>query len=71
MVFVTRNTGHQPATKGRHMLYEVYIPSCRGGFKTLTIACNDSEIGEFLRLLMDKYEKMITAKKIKMGVDIH
>jgi hypothetical protein len=52
------------------MLYEVYIPSYKGGLKTLTVACNDSEIADILRLLMERYERTITAKKIKIGVDI-
>lgn len=48
-----------------HMLWEIYIPSCKkDGFKTLTVACNEFELENIVRLLMERYEKAITTKKV-------
>ena len=49
-----------------HTLWEVYIPSCKGGFKTLTVACNEFELDKLIRILMERYEKTITSKKVRI-----
>ena len=59
----------QSATKGEtkmHTIWEVYIPSCKDSFKTLTVACSEIEIQSIMEVLMRRYEKKITAKKVSM-----
>ena len=49
-----------------HTIWEVYIPSCKDSFKTLTVACSEIEIQSIMEVLMRRYEKKITAKKVSM-----